>query len=166
MRTMPASFVVRALTGLFLLAGLAMGTAQAETVEVEARNQGSDGERMVFEPALVEIEPGDTVRFVFKDMGHNAESYHPDNRGHPNLIPEGAKVFKTGFGKPGETYEVTLNTEGVHHYFCLPHEDMGMVGMIAVGDTSQGPDAEAVKAADVPERAKKRLLELHEKLDQ
>jgi len=114
----------------------------------------------------VEVEPGDTVRFVFRNMGHNAESYHPDNRGHPNLLPEGAKVFSTGFGKPGDAYEVTLSTEGVHHYFCLPHEGMGMVGMIVVGDASQGPGMDSVEAADLPERATKRFRELHERLGQ
>lgn len=166
MRIFLQSVVLRSLAGLLVATGLALGNAQADTVEVEARNMGSDGERMVFEPALVEIEPGDTVRFVFKDMGHNAESYHPDNRGHPNLIPEGAKPFKTGFGKSGEAYEVTLEAEGVHHYFCLPHEGMGMVGMIAVGDASRGPGMAAVEAAGVPTRAKKRFRELHEQLGQ
>lgn len=146
-----------------ILAVAATG-AWAETHEVEVRNMGSDGDRMVFEPALVEAEPGDTVRFLFKDPGHNAAAYHPDNRGKPELIPDGAEVWDSGFKNPGQEYEVTLSTEGAHHYYCLPHEGMGMVGIIAVGDASQGPDLEAVENADIPNRAKKLFRELHQQL--
>jgi pseudoazurin len=149
---------------LALALGLAVGNAQAETVEVEVRTEGSDGERNVFEPALVEIEPGDTVRFLWKDMGHNAMAYHPDNHGQPNLIPEGAKAFDSGFLRRGDTFEVTLDTEGVHHYFCLPHQSMGMVGMIAVGDASRGPGMEAVEAADLPKGVEKKFRRMHEEL--
>ena len=138
--------------------------AQAEVHKVEVRNLGSDGQRMVFEPALVEAAPGDTIRFDFKAMGHNAATYHPDNRGKPNLAPEGAKVWDSGFKQPDESFEVTLDTEGAHHYFCLPHEGMGMVGIIAVGDASKGPGMDAVENADIPERAKKVFRELHKKL--
>jgi plastocyanin len=38
---------------------------------------------MVFEPALVKIEPGDTVKFVAANKGHNAETIK-------GLLPEGA----------------------------------------------------------------------------
>ncbi len=35
-------------------------------------NKGLDGGIMVFEPTLVQIEPGDTVKFVAADKGHKA----------------------------------------------------------------------------------------------
>jgi pseudoazurin len=145
---------------------LAANAAWAEVHEVEVRNLGSDGQRMVFEPALVEMAPGDTVRFVWKDMGHNAASYDPDNRGKPKLVPDGAKSWDSGFLQPGDTYEVTLEAEGAHHYFCLPHEGMGMVGIIAVGDASKGPGLDAVENADIPDGAKKVFRELHDQLEE
>jgi len=154
---------IKALT-FGLIAAFGANAAWAEVHTVEVRNLGSDGEKMVFEPGLVEAAPGDTVKFVWKDMGHNASAYHPDNRGRPNLVPEGAKVWDSGFKQPGQTYEVTLETEGVHHYFCLPHEGMGMVGMIAVGDAGSGPGLKAVESADIPQRAKVKFRELHEQL--
>ena len=49
------------------------GGAFAAEVEVKMLNKGTEG-MMVFEPALVTIEPGDTVKFVAADKGHNAES--------------------------------------------------------------------------------------------
>ncbi len=45
-----------------VLMGLA-GAAIAAEVEVKMLNKGAEG-LMVFEPALVKIEPGDTVKFV------------------------------------------------------------------------------------------------------
>ena len=36
-------------------------------------NKGAEG-AMVFEPALVKVAPGDTVKFVATDKGHNAET--------------------------------------------------------------------------------------------
>lgn len=144
---------------------LGAGAAWGEVHEVEVRNQGSDGQRMVFEPALVEAAPGDTVRFVFEDMGHNAAAYHPDNRGKPSLVPEGAAAWDSGFKKPGDTFEVTFDTEGRHHYFCLPHEGMAMVGLIAVGDADQGPGPDAVESSGIPDEAKAELRKLHEELD-
>ena len=47
------------------------GGAQAAEVEVKLLNKGADGV-MVFEPAFVKIAPGDTVKFVSTDKGHNA----------------------------------------------------------------------------------------------
>ena len=39
---------------------------------------------MVFEPAFVKIAPGDTVKFVSTDKGHNAEIIK-------GMLPEGAR---------------------------------------------------------------------------
>ncbi|MFB6357931.1 MAG: plastocyanin/azurin family copper-binding protein, partial [Thiohalorhabdaceae bacterium] len=104
------------------------------------------------------------VRFLFEDPGHNAAAYHPDNRGKPELIPQGAAVWDSGFKNSGQEFEVSLSTEGVHHYYCLPHEGLGMVGMIAVGDASKGPGLDAVENADIPGKAKQLFRELHNEL--
>jgi len=34
--------------------------------------------------------------------------------------------------EPGETYAVTFDVPGQYHYFCIPHEDPGMVGKVIV----------------------------------
>ena len=46
-------------------------------------NKGAEG-AMVFEPSLLKITPGDTVKFLATDKTHNAESI-------AGMIPEGAK---------------------------------------------------------------------------
>lgn len=126
------------------LAALLGGAAFAETFEVQMLNKGADGERMVFEPAFIQAQPGDTIKFVPTDKGHNAEV----NKG---MLPEGAEAFK---GKVSKEIEVTLDTEGVYGVICKPHYAMGMVMTIAVGDV-QAPDD--FLAGRVPPKAKERF---------
>ena len=55
----------------------------AAEIEVKMLDKGTEGV-MVFEPALVKIEPGDTVKFVATNKGHNAEIHqgHAAGRRH------------------------------------------------------------------------------------
>ncbi len=56
------------LTVLAAIAALGLaGAAQAADHEVKMLNRGSDGGMMVFEPAFLKVEPGDTVTFVAGD---------------------------------------------------------------------------------------------------
>lgn len=119
----------RLATGL-ALAALMAPAAMAETFEVKMLNKGTDGARMVFEPAFVQAQPGDTIKFIATDRGHNAETVD-------DLIPAGAEGFT---GKINEEIEVTLETEGVYGVICKPHYAMGMVMTIAVGDVEAPGD--------------------------
>ena len=119
--------------------------ALAADHQVKMLNKGSDGQTMVFEPAFVKVAPGDTVTFVPTDKTHNTESMK-------GLIPEGAEMWK---GKVNEEFTVTLQTEGLYGYKCLPHYAMGKVGVIQVGDNPA--NVEAFKAAKHPPTAKKRI---------
>ncbi|MFL4471287.1 pseudoazurin [Tateyamaria armeniaca] len=136
--------MIRTLATGIALATLLGGAAFAETIEVQMLNKGSDGERMVFEPAFVQAAPGDTIKFLASDKGHNAEI----NKG---MMPDGAEAFK---GKINEEIEVTLDVEGVYGVICKPHFAMGMVMTIAVGDV-QAPDD--FLEGRVPKRAKERF---------
>jgi pseudoazurin len=112
------------------------GGAQAAEVEVKLLNKGADGV-MVFEPAFVKIAPGDTVKFVSTDKGHNAESIK-------GMLPEGAAPFA---GKNNEDIAVKFEQEGVYGIKCLPHYGMGMVAMIVVGNPGNVDQAKAVPQA-------------------
>ena len=65
--------------------------------EVKMLNFDPENRRniMVYKPAVLQIEPGDTVRFVSEDPGHNAVS-------DENMLPEGAEPFKTPLSKDAE----------------------------------------------------------------
>jgi pseudoazurin len=136
--------MIRTFATSLALAALMSGAAFAETIEVEMLNKGSDGERMVFEPDFVQAQPGDTIKFVATDKGHNAEV----NKG---MLPDGAEAFK---GKINEEIEVTLTEEGVYGVICKPHFAMGMVMTIAVGDAKVPED---FFEGRVPPKAKERF---------
>lgn len=158
-----ATGLLRSLTLAALLLVAPLSAAEVHTVEV--RNLGPDGHRMVFVPGVVEAERGDSVLFLFKSMGHNAMNYQPDNHGKAQLVPEGAEAWDSGFLKPGETFKVTMEEEGIHHYLCLPHESQGMVGLIAVGDVDAEAGLQLVKDADLPKGATGKFERLYERLD-
>ena len=124
-----------------LTAMLALGAAiafvqQAGAAEHEVRmlNKGEKG-AMVFEPALIRAAPGDSVRFVAVDKGHNAEIIK-------GMLPEGAEPFK---GKINEEIVVAFDKQGVYGVKCAPHYGMGMVALIEVGTPVNLEDAKAVK---------------------
>jgi pseudoazurin len=128
-------------------AGLALaGTARPAEVEVKLLNKGSEGAVMVYEPAFVKVAPGDTVKFVSTDKGHNAESIK-------GMLPEGAAAFVR---KNGEDIAVKFDQEGIYGVECLPHYGMGMVAMIVVGTPSNLDQAKAVPRSARPSRRSRR----------
>jgi pseudoazurin len=127
------------------------GGAFAAEVEVKMLNKGTEGGMMVFEPALVKIAPGDTVKFVATDKGHNVESIK-------GMLPADATSIS---GKSGEDLSVTLDKPGVYGVKCLPHYGMGMVAMIVVGTPTNLDEA---KAAPQIGKAKQVMAGLFDKL--
>ena len=136
------------LGAVIVLASLANATT-AE-MEIKMLDKGADGV-MVFEPALVRIEPGDTVKFVASNKGHNAESIK-------GMLPEGAPPF---VGKMSEDVVVTFDKPGVYGIKCLPHYGMGMVGLVVVGTPANQTEAMAVTH---PGKAKQVMAALFGKL--
>ena len=132
--------------------GLAvLGTAAAaENFYVEMLDHGDSG-HMVFEPAFLHIEPGDTVVFVPTDPGHNVASIDA-------MIPVGVDHIESAI--MGEPMPVTFTEEGVYGLECTPHFGMGMVALIEVGS----PDANLATATeavgDMRGLAKRRFSEL------
>jgi pseudoazurin len=134
-----------ALVGLLLAAS----PAAAKEYQVKMLNKGADGSLMVFEPAYLKVAPGDSVRFLATQKGHNAESL-------PGMAPSGATAFK---GKIDEEFTVKFTKEGVYGYKCLPHLGMGMVGVVQVGKASNKADAVAA-AQKLLGLGKKRMIAL------
>jgi pseudoazurin len=110
------------------------GAAGAAEIEVKMLNKGEKGS-MVFEPNLIVAAPGDTIRFVPTDKGHNVESIK-------GMLPQGVEPFKSKFN---EEYSLTVATDGVYGVKCTPHYGMGMVALIRVGEGTNIEEAKAVK---------------------
>ena len=136
--------MIRKLAATIAMTAIMGSAAFAETINVQMLNVGSDGARMIFEPAFVRAAPGDTIRFVASDRGHNAEI-------NADMLPEGAEAFKGGVN---EEIEVTLDVEGVYGVICKPHFAMGMVMTIAVGDVAAPDD---FLEGRIPRKAKERF---------
>lgn len=136
--------------GALAVAGLALlgaGRAPApKTWEVRMLNKGASGS-MAFEPGYLAIKPGDSVKFIAADKGHNAETI-------AGMLPAGAAPFK---GKVNEEIVVKFTAPGVYGYKCLPHLAMGMVGVIRVGAPTNLAAARD-QAGKLPNLAKQRLL--------
>ena len=110
------------------------GVASAAEIEVHMLNKGAKG-AMVFEPDFIKAAPGDTIRFLPTDKGHNVETIK-------GMIPDGADAFKSKFN---ETVEIKIDKEGVYGVKCTPHYAMGMVALIEVGAPVNLEAAQAVK---------------------
>ena len=136
------------LTKLMMTAVLVLtaGTAGAETFEIHMMNKGEAG-AMVFEPAFVRAEPGDVVKFIPTDKGHNVEDID-------GMLPDGVEGFKTKFN---EEFELTVEAEGIYGIKCTPHYAMGMVALIQVGEAVNLDEATAVKQKG---KAKARMADL------
>ena len=123
--------------------------ASSEEHVVKMLNSGKEG-MMVFEPAVLSIKKGDTVKFVATDVSHNSASIE-------GMIPAGAKPWT---GSLSQDIEITLTEEGVYVYQCTPHNMMAMVGVIKV-ETASNLDQIKKKVANY----KKTFLMNQERLD-
>ncbi|TAN16039.1 MAG: pseudoazurin [Rhizobiaceae bacterium] len=130
---------------------LVCGTSYAALAadhQVKMLNKGPDGKMMEFDPAFLQIAPGDTVTFVPTDKGHSSDSIN-------GMIPDGVQPWKGGMS---QEITVTFTKPGVYAYKCMPHFTLGMVGLIEVG--SNPPNLDAAKGVRLPPLADKKMKEL------
>lgn len=84
---------------------------------------------LAFDPAAIVVDPGTTVVWEWTDRG-----------GSHNVVAESG-AFDSGDPVAGEgaTFEYTFDRQRVYKYHCVPHREMGMRGVVAVGATAEGP---------------------------
>ena len=130
--------------GLKLMGASALATVPLKafadghtTHTVEMLNKNEAGDRQVFDPPVIKVAVNDAVNFVATDRGHNSAS-------HKDMLPEGAAEWKGAISKD---IEVQFTVPGVYGYFCTPHQSVGMVGLVLVGDVTQDmiDEAKAVR---------------------
>lgn len=135
-----------------LIARPAIAEATTHVVEMLNKDPEDSKQRMVFKPAFLMVNPGDTVQFVSADKGHNSEVID-------DMIPEGAEGWK---GRINDDVEVTLETPGFYGYKCTPHVGTGMVGLIVVQGDGMMDNLEAAQKVKHRGQAKKRFEALWE----
>ena len=121
-------------------------SVNASDMTIQMLNKDIDSKkRNIYSPALIQIELGDTVKWVATDRGHNVEFVR-------GAVPEGVKPFRSALGKD---VSYTFSTPGAYVYKCTPHYGLGMVGIIIVGET---PDNLLdIAAKKYPGKADKRI---------
>jgi pseudoazurin len=117
------------LMSVALLVGSSVA-AFSETTEIQMLNENNAGEKMVFSQELIRAEVGDVIRFVPTDRSHNAQSVK-------GALPEGQEAFK---GKMNQEIEYLVTETGLTAVVCQPHQTMGMVALIVVGDDVSNAD--------------------------
>ena len=102
----------------------------------------SNGQMMVFKPAVLKINPGDTVTWKATNPGHNTASIN-------GMSPDSSLQWD---GKINEELKITFTKEGVYGYKCTPHYILGMVGIVSVGDNTTNLSAASAYAADAEKK--------------
>ena len=92
-------------------------TAYAKTIQIDFTDDDT------FSKEIVYIDVGDTIEWLPKNEGHNVEFL-----GGPNMssLPESSEV--------DAFHSITFEVSGVYLYHCKPHGNMGMLGLVIVGN--------------------------------
>jgi len=129
MKRMLARLTALSLLGLLVFAPSAWAQGQEVTVRMEDN---------FFDQANITVEPGTTVTWVQSgDNAHTTTSY--DGLWDSGMIEGGTDG----------TFSFTFEEPGTYDYFCIPHEDLGMVGTVTVsgGTATASPTATGTATA-------------------
>ncbi|MFM7602169.1 MAG: plastocyanin [Pseudanabaena sp.] len=111
-----------AIASLLFVVGSLFITASPASADTVTVKMGSDGGQLVFEPKVVTIKAGDTVKWVNnKAFPHNIVFDGHEELSHKKLAQ-----------KPKAELESTFNEAGEFAYYCSPHRGAGMAGKVIV----------------------------------
>ena len=130
---------------LTIIALFFANTLSAATVEIEMLNRLGK-ESMVYSESIVNIQSGDTVKWLATTKGHNVQFL---------TTPEGVGAFRS---KLNVDTEYTFTVPGIYLYQCTPHKSMGMIGIVVVGDDKTNLDK--IKKVKLHGKSKKIFREL------
>ena len=102
---------------IFLNLVIISKAALAETIQIEFTENDS------YSLEIAYIDAGDTIEWLPKNEGHNVEFIVGPKM---DELPNNSKM--------NEFHSVLFKTPGVYLYGCTPHLNMGMLGLIIVGN--------------------------------
>jgi plastocyanin len=91
-----------------------------------------DGGALVYTPADLTIQVGDTVRWVWGSSGHSVVSGTNGNADNQFCSPSNTGCDNPPLSSRGATYEHTFTQAGTFPYYCSVHFTLGMTGTITV----------------------------------
>ena len=134
---------------IFALTLFLISPAFADTYEVQMLNK-LDKDRNVFNPSIIYINSGDTVKWISADKGHNIAF---TKKG----VPEGVDLFRSNINADTE---YTFITSGIYAYNCTPHYGLGMIAFVVVdNDLSNFDQVAKIKYPGKSKNLAKALLE-------
>ena len=116
----------------------------AETIQIDFTADDS------YSVEVAKINVGDTIEWLPKNEGHNVEFL-----GGPNMssLPESSEV--------DAFHSITFDASGVFLYHCEPHGNMGMLGLVIVGnDLHNLKEIEKIKLSSTAEAVMQKLIKL------
>ena len=119
-------FVITACLGFTLFTGSPLYALASSLVSITSQSS--------FNPQTITIHTGESVKWINTSGAVHTvtDDPHLAAKGKDSTLPAGAKSFNSGFLKSGDNYIHVFNVPGIYHYFCLLHEEMGMVGTVVV----------------------------------
>ncbi len=127
------------------------------TVYIAGETPKGDVQR--FFPPEVQVQVGDTVRWRSTTVTEHTVTFGPFPTGLPRpgnplvdtpSVP-GAEYDGSGYwnsgtlgldSAAGTSFEMTFGTRGTFYYYCIPHADQGMTGVIHVDSRATPPTPE------------------------
>ena len=120
---------------IIILSLMLAKAAFAETIQIEFTEDDS------YSIDVAHINIGYTIKWLPKNEGHNVEFFAgPDM----NSLPLTSEI--------DEIHSIVFKVPGVYLYGCTPHADMGMLGLIVVGNDLH--NLEAIKSIQLSRVAK------------
>lgn len=101
---------------------------------------------MVYSESIVNIQSGDTVKWLATTKGHNVQFL---------TTPEGVGAFRS---KLNVDTEYTFTVPGIYLYQCTPHKNMGMIAVVIVDNNLDNIDA--ISSSKVAGKSKGRLAKI------
>ena len=135
---------MRLLIFLFYFIILISKFSFAETIQIDFTSDDS------YSIEVAKINVGDTIEWSPKSEGHNVEFL-----GGPDFSSLPEKSDLNAF------HSFTFNLPGVYLYHCTPHGNMGMLGLVIVGnDFHNLKDIEGIELSHVAKSVLQRLIRI------
>ena len=135
---------MRLIIFLFYFIILSSKFSFAETIQIDFTSDDS------YSIEVAKINVGDTIEWSPKNEGHNVEFL-----GGPDFSSLPEKSDLNAF------HSVTFNLSGVYLYHCTPHGNMGMLGLVIVGnDFHNLKDIEGIELSRVAKSVLQRLIRI------
>lgn len=90
----------------------------------------------VFDPVGLHVSSGDVVQFTFDTPDHTVTAYH-EAIGFQTRVPEESPPFSSPIVTAGGAWLYRFEHEGVYDLYCGPHQILGMVMRVVVGDLDE-----------------------------